>query len=249
MKNSIITIIIFSILSCSKQGTDKLTIAVAANLQFAIEALETAYESETGTDIEIILGSSGKLANQIMAGAPYDVFLSADSLYPKTLSDKGLTSSVNLTYAYGKLVLWTSVDSLQASSGMVGLKQMQFAMANPKTAPYGRATVEFLKAVGDWERFQDKLVYGESIAQVNQFLLSDVVSAGFTSKSSMRSESFQENGSWLDVPTTTYSPIAQQMVILNIRPRMYDQAKEFFDFILSSQGQEILRAHGYSSDH
>ncbi len=244
-----ICIAIILTLSCSNRSANQLTIAAAANMQFAVVELEKAFEAQTGIDIEIILGSSGKLTNQIMAGAPYDLFLSADSLYPKTLSNKGLTSSPNLTYAYGRLVFWTSVDSLQATSGMVGLKQVKFAMANPKTAPYGRATVEFLKAVGDWERFQEKLVYGESIAQVNQFLLSGAVNAGFTSKSSVLAEAFQGNGSWLDVPPSTYTPIAQQMVILNIRPKMYDQAKEFFDFILSSQGQEILRAHGYSSDH
>ncbi|OEK00783.1 molybdate ABC transporter substrate-binding protein [Roseivirga sp. 4D4] len=233
-------------LSCSNQNSSKLTIAAAANMQFAVEQLEEAYESETGEDIEVILASSGKLTNQIIAGAPYDLLLSADSLYPQTLLQEGFAYDLPVTYAYGKLVLWTSVDSLQVASGAIGLKEMKFAMANPKTAPYGRATVEFLKSVGDWELFQEKLVYGESISQVNQFLLSGAAPAGFTSKSSILSEAFSDKGSWIDVPTGTYTPIAQQMVILNARSEMLNQAKSFFDFILSARGQKILADFGYT---
>ncbi len=234
-------------LSCSDQRSVKLTVAVAANMQFAMAELEVAYESETGEDVEIILGSSGKLTNQIMAGAPYDLFLSADSLYPQTLSEEGFTHDLPVTYTYGKLVLWTSVDSLQVASGMIGLKEIKFVMANPKTAPYGRATVEFLKSVGDWELFQEKLVYGESISQVNQFLLSGAAPAGFTSKSSVLSNAFKNEGSWVDVPTGTYTPITQQMVLLNRRPEMLSRAKSFFDFVFSDRGQEILNNFGYSS--
>jgi len=242
----ILLLLVLSI-SCSNQNSVKLNVAVAANMQFAIAALEEAYESLTGEDIQVILGSSGKLTNQIIAGAPYDLFLSADSLYPQTLTEEGFAHGLPVTYTYGTLVLWTSVDSLQVASGAIGLKEIKFAMANPKTAPYGKATVEFLKSVGDWELFQEKIVYGESISQVNQFLLSGAALAGFTSKSSILSKAFSDKGSWIDIPTNTYTPIAQQMVILNSRQEMLNQAKSFFDFMLSARGQEILNNFGYSS--
>lgn len=243
---SILLLLVLS-LSCSHHSSVKLTVAVSANMQFAIVALEKAYESETGENIEIILGSSGKLTSQIVAGAPYDLFLSADSIYPKRLLEEGLVHNMPVTYAYGKLVLWTSMDSLASISDILGSKTGKLSIANPKTAPYGRASVEFLNHFANWELLEERLVYGESISQVNQFLLSSVVTAGFTSKSSIFSEAFNNKGLWIDVPPDTYTPITQQMVILETRPEMLSQAQSFFDFILSTRGQEILNNFGYSS--
>ncbi|MBO3697468.1 molybdate ABC transporter substrate-binding protein [Roseivirga sp. E12] len=244
------TLIVISALtfttSCDKTEVKKVMVATSANMQFAIVELERAFEALEGADIEIILGSSGKLTNQIIAGAPYDLFLSADSKFPETLVDKGLVSGRPKTYAFGKLVIWTSMD-LNSMEGLtkIALGGIKIAIANPKTAPYGVAALENLKSNGDWEEIKDQVVFGESISQVNQFLLSGAAKVGLTSMSSIKSEAFNDKGSWIDVPVNTYTPIAQQMVILNARPEMYDQAKAFFDFVLSARGQEILSAHGY----
>jgi len=241
----IVLLLVISSIACSNQSTTKLTIAAAANMQFVMVALEKEFENATGTEVEVILGSSGKLTSQIIAGAPYDLFLSADSRYPQRVYEEGLAYNTPQTYAYGQLVVWTSLDSMAAQEA--DYTQMKIAMANPRTAPYGIATIEYLKSAGDLEVLKDNLVYGESISQVNQFLLSGVLQVGFTSKSSMYSEAFKNIGTWTAVPEASYESITQSMVILNERPEMQSAAETFFDFILSSRGQEILNNFGYSS--
>lgn len=233
------------ICACSNDREANLTIATSANMQFAMVEVEKAFELETGLDIEVILGSSGKLTSQIIAGAPFDLFLAADSKYPQRVYEEGLAYKAPQTYAYGKLVVWSSLDSIAAKEA--DYTQLKIAMANPKTAPYGLATMEYLKSAGDLEEVKDNLVYGESISQVNQFLLSGAAQAGFTSKSSMYSEAFKNIGTWTEVPEDTYELIAQALIILNNRPEMKSQAQAFYDFILSDSGQEILKSYGYQS--
>lgn len=246
-KHIAICIAIALTLSCSNRNADQLTIAAAANMQFAIVELEREFENATGTHIEIILGSSGKLTAQILAGAPYDLFLSADSKYPQKIFVEGLASKAPRVYAYGRLVVWSSLDSAQILSNEIDWTNTKVAVANPKTAPYGQAVMEFINSQPLYQLFTDKLVYGESISQVNQFLLSGAANIGFTSKSSVLSRPFEGKGIWNEIPTTDYSPIAQSMVILKARPEMQSAAQAFFDFMLSEKGQEILNKFGYSS--
>lgn len=236
-------------LSCSNRNADQLTIAAAANMQFALVELEKAFETLTGTNVEVILGSSGKLTSQILAGAPYDLFLSADNKYPQKIFDEALASNAPQVYAYGRLVVWSSLDSAQVLANEVDWTNTKIAVANPKTAPYGQAAMEFINSQPPYQLFKDKLVYGESISQVNQFLMSGAANIGFTSKSSVLSRPFEGRGIWNEIPVTDYEPIAQSMVILNTRPEMQSAAQAFFDFMLSEKGQEILRVHGYSSDN
>lgn len=242
-----IFLVVLSSISCSNNSSNKLTVATSANMQFAMVELEKAFESSTGTDIEIILGSSGKLTSQIIAGAPYDLFLSADSKYPQKLSEEGLANHAPRVYAYGRLVVWSSFDSAQILANEFDWTNTKIAVANPKTAPYGQASMDFIGSQPSYRLFKDKLVYGESISQVNQFLLSGAADIGFTSKSSALSKPFEGRGIWNEIPTTDYTPIMQSMVILNERPEMASQAQAFFDFILSPRGQEILNNFGYSS--
>lgn len=241
----IVLLLVMSSIACSNQSTTKFTIAAAANMQFVMVALEKEFEDATGTEVEVILGSSGKLTSQIIAGAPYDLFLSADRKYPQRVYEEGLAYDAPQNYAYGQLVVWTSLDSLAAQEA--DYMQMKIAMANPRIAPYGIATMEYLKSAGDLEALKDNLVYGESISQVNQFLLSGAIQTGFTSKSSMYSEAFKNTGTWTEVPQASYQPITQSMVILKSRPEMQSTAQAFYDFILSPRGQEILNNFGYSS--
>ncbi len=243
----IVLLLVMSSIACSNQSTTKLTIAAAANMQFVIVPLEKEFEDATGTEVEIILGSSGQLTSQIIAGAPYDLFLSADSKYPQKLFEEGLANHAPQIYAYGRLVVWTSFDSAQIIANEKDWGNTKIAVANPKTAPYGRASMDFMNSQPPSQFFKDKFVYGESISQVNQFLLSGAADIGFTSKSSVLSGPFKGRGLWNEIPTTDYEPIIQSMVILNERPEMQSAAQVFFDFILSPKGQEILNNFGYSS--
>ena len=227
---------------------DELTVAVAANVQYAFEEIKTAFEKETGTVIKPVIGSSGKFVSQIENGAPFDVFLSADTEYPEALAKKGLTASDPVVYAYGKLVLWTFND-IDLSNGVEGLNApnvQKIAIASPETAPYGRQAVNALKYYRVYDTINPKLVYGESIAQVNQFISSKAADIGFTAKSAVLAPNLKDQGKWIEVDKTAYEPIAQGVVILKYAEAKHlDAAQKFFDFLFSEQAQEIFKKYGY----
>jgi molybdate transport system substrate-binding protein len=225
-----------------------LRIAVAANAQFVMEQLKGSFQKKTGTPIELIVSSSGKLTTQIQQGAPYDVFLSADMTYPQTLYNAGLTTAAPVVYAYGSLVLWTlthlplTVDLKVLSNSAV----RHIAIANPATAPYGEAAVSFLKYRKQLDPVKPKLVYGESIAQVNQYVLTGAAEVGFTAKSVVLDPSLKHRGHWIDLPATGYSPIAQGVVILK-RTSQLPVARQFMQFLRSPDARRILQQFGYRS--
>lgn len=248
MKRNIYIFLVFLFaISCSNKEPDKLTIAAAANMQFVMPELERTFEAQYHSDIEVILGSSGKLTSQIMAGAPYDIFLSADSKYPTRIFQDGLAIEEPEVYAFGRLVIWSSIDSAIIRSNDVDWNNVKVAIANPKTAPYGQAAIQFIQSTPPFKMLEDQLVYGESIAQVNQFLLTGAATIGFTSKSSVISEPFKDKGHWNELPSNTYSALEQSLLILKSNPQKESLAKSFSDFILSPKGQEILNNFGYSS--
>lgn len=223
-----------------------LRVAVAANAQFVMEQLKTAFQKKTGIDVESIVNSSGKLTTQIQQGAPYDVFLSADMEYPQTLHKAGLTLTAPAIYAYGSLVLWTAGD-LPVSTDLKILSDpavRHVAIANPATAPYGEAAIAFLKSRKLLDQVQPKIVYGESISQVNQYVLSGAAEVGFTAKSVVLDPSLTKRGHWVDLPTTGYSPIAQGVVVLK-RTTQVKSAQQFVAFLRSPAARRILQQFGY----
>ncbi|MEO1053372.1 MAG: molybdate ABC transporter substrate-binding protein [Bacteroidota bacterium] len=228
-----------------KKRKDRLTIATAANVQFAMEELINAFEVETGITCEMIVGSSGKLTAQIKNGAPYDVFLSADMKYPQSLEEAGLTIGGAEIYARGELVIWSQVPDLTPSLELLASTEIKhIALANPKVAPYGKAAMAVIKQVDDEGSLSDKLVYGESISQVNQFVLSKVCEIGFTSKSSVLSA--KEQGRWSPLPSANYPPVNQGVVIVqHDNQDMEKNANQFVRFLKSNKGAGILSVHGY----
>lgn len=217
------------LLGCGNHNS-KLKIATAANMQFAMEELIQAFEAEKGIEADMILSSSGKLTAQIEAGAPFDIFFSADTKYPERLVDLGLCGETEV-YAYGQLVYWEKEES----------ENQLYAMANDRTAPYGKAAAEYIEAL---DIYLPDVVYGESISQVNQFLLSGTVAGGYTSLSSVLSEKFKYHGEWKLIPDSLHSPIEQSMVILNDSEHR-DDAIQFTEFVKSQTGKEILQRYGY----
>jgi molybdate transport system substrate-binding protein len=225
-----------------------LRVAVAANAQFVMEQLKTAYQKKTGATIETIVNSSGKLTTQIQQGAPYDVFLSADMQYPQTLAKAGLVLDAPVVYAYGSLVLWTTGD-LPVTADLKGLATAavrHVAIANPETAPYGEAAISYLKHKKLLDNLKPKLVYGESIAQVNQYVLSGAAEMGITAKSVVLDPSLVKKGHWVDLPATGYSPIAQGVVVLK-RTSQLKAARQFVQFLRSPDARRILQQFGYRS--
>ncbi|MCX2764040.1 molybdate ABC transporter substrate-binding protein [Aquimarina muelleri] len=235
------------VISCKQKDQKKLTIAVSANMQFAIKEISKAYTKQTGVDCEIIIGSSGKLTAQIKKGAPFDILVSADMKYPEELFTSGFTTNKPKIYAYGKLVLWTMIDSIKPALHLLkNLDVHHIAIANPKTAPYGIAAVEILKNKGIYSSINHKLVFGESISQTNQFIVSKSAEIGFTSKSVVLSPKMKNKGNWIDLDKNDYSPIAQGIVVLKNRAMQKNDAEKFYNFIQSATAKKILVNFGYS---
>ncbi|MEZ0538811.1 molybdate ABC transporter substrate-binding protein [Fibrella arboris] len=225
-----------------------LRVAVAANAQFVMEALSNAFQKESGIRIEAIVNSSGKLTAQIQQGAPYDVFLSADMDYPRTLHQQQLTTGAPVVYAYGSLVLWTLSD-LPLNAGLNVLMNPavhHIAIANPETAPYGEAAISLLTARKLLTASQSRLVYGESIAQVNQYILSGAAEVGITAKSVVLDPALKQRGHWIDLPPPGYAPIAQGVVVLK-RANQPAAAARLVRFLQTATARRIFQQFGYRS--
>ncbi|QJW89154.1 molybdate ABC transporter substrate-binding protein [Spirosoma taeanense] len=240
------TILFFLLLWTSSLQAQSLRVAVAANAQFVMESLKAAFQKQTGIRIESIVSSSGKLTTQIQQGAPYDVFLSADMDYPRTLHQQNLTTTAPVIYAYGSLVLWT-LGNLPLSADLSVLQNpavRHIAIANPATAPYGEAAVSLLKYRKLLDPVKPRLVYGESISQVNRYVLSGAAEVGITAKSVVQDPSLKGRGHWIDLPLPGYTPIAQGVVVLK-RTNQAKAAGQFMQFLRSPAARRILQQYGY----
>jgi molybdate transport system substrate-binding protein len=244
---SFVLLIIVSFLSCQSNSTRKLTIATAANAQFAVEAIVREFEKETGLPCQIIIGSSGKHTAQIEAGAPYDVFISADIKFPDRLYELNLTMSEPAVYAYGSLVIWTLDDSLSTRIiNLTASKIQNIAIPNPKTAPYGRAASEAIDFYGLSGKIGPRLVYGESVTQANQFILSTAADIGFTAASIVMAPKMKSKGKWQAVEKNAYTPITQAAVVIKQTTQPV-AAKKFYLFLFSPTAKKILQAYGYTT--
>lgn len=247
MKNYFLIIIVGVLMlsACHKTEESKLNIAVAANMQFAMKELVNEYEALSGVECQLIISSSGKLTAQIREGAPYDIFVSANMKYPQDLFDAGFTTSKPEVYAYGNLVLWSKTDDMSLSLDSLNNKMLHhIALANPKMAPYGMAAQEVLENLGLYESLEDKLVFGESIAQCNQFIISKSAEMGFTAKSVVFSQNAKDQGHWIDIDPSLYTPIAQGAVIIK-QSELQPEAKAFYEFLFSEKAAVILKEFGY----
>lgn len=225
----------------------KITIAVAANMQFAMKALTHSFAKESGIECDLVISSSGKLTAQIKEGAPYDLFISADMKYPNVLYKAGFAVQKPEVYAYGKLVLWSMDKTIIPSLAILKSKLVKhIACANPKTAPYGVATLQVLKHNGMLNFVEHKLVYGESISQTNQFIVSRSAQLGFTAKSVVLSPEMNGKGRWIELNPESYSPIAQGVIIIKRNQTEEMNARKFYDFLFSAKAKNILKSFGYS---
>jgi len=240
-------IVLFFVIGCSTKKSESLKIATAANMQYAMKELIAKFKKQTGIKSDIIVSSSGKLTAQIQEGAPYDIFVSADMKFPNELFKTGFTIEKPKVYALGKLILWTLNDELQPSLDSLQNKNIKhIAIANPKTAPYGIAAEELLKKQGLYLKIQNKLVYGESVAQTNQFITTMAAEMGFTAKSVVFSPQMKGKGNWIDLDETSYTPIEQGIVILKNDSKKIEKATNFYTFLFSTEGKEILKKYGYT---
>lgn len=245
-KNITVCLFLFSMMNgCKQTDTQTLNIATASNMQFAMTEIARSFTKQTGIKCNIITGSSGKLTAQITEGAPYDVFVSANIKYPEELYKNGFTITKPKIYGYGKLVLWSTIHKKPNLSILLNDDIEHIAIANPTTAPYGEAAISVLKKVGVYEKIKNKLVYGESISQTNQFIISGAADIGFTAKSVVLSSKIKNEGNWISIDEDNYIPIGQGIVLLKNSGRK-KQSEQFYTFLFSDQAQNILKKFGYS---
>ena len=241
--------IIYSL--CTTQvAADEIRVAVSSNFYPTMKLIAKRYELKTGGSsgqqhkVVLIPGSSGKHFAQIMNGAPFDVFFSADIDRARLLEQEGKAiAGTRFTYALGKLILWSSIDNYVDSKGEV-LNKKDFrylAIANPKLAPYGKSAEEALRSLKLWTNLKKRLVQGENIAQTFQFISTGNAKLGFVAYSQIMNPGLSIDGSFWEVPQSIYKPIEQQAVLLK------DSyiGREFLSFVKSDESLSIIYESGY----
>ena len=226
----------------------EIRVAVASNFYPAIKEIALQYELKTTSlaqnhKVILIPGSSGKHYSQILNGAPFDVFLSADSLRPSLLERKELSEkNSRFTYAIGRLVLWSPKNNLEVNIETLFQKNFRFlAIANPKIAPYGIAAKDALTSLSLWKEIQEKIIRGENIAQTFQFVDSGNAKLGFVSYSQLVNPNYPVEGSFWEIPQNLYRPIEQQAVLL----KDSELGKDFLAFLQTEKSLNIITKNGY----
>ncbi len=242
-----IFILLLVLVSCNTSQKKTLNIACAANMQKAMDSIVAVYMGKTNVDCTITASSSGILTTQIENGAPYDIFISANMMYPEKLFDDQLATKP-LIYARGSLILVYPKEmdvNLTLSDILTSNSINKIALADPKTAPYGFAAEECLNIKNLYDSLKHKIVFGESIGQVNQYATTQTADAVFTSKSFIIENSSLYNHITID--TSLYSPINQGVsLIKKDNHTAKKSAKQFLKFLESDRVSAILQYFGYS---
>ncbi|MBI3901936.1 MAG: molybdate ABC transporter substrate-binding protein [Nitrosomonadales bacterium] len=227
---------------------EPLTVAVAENVQFAFDDIAAEFKTEYGMEVKGVFGSSSKLATQVKNGAPFDVFISADTDFPEELYKKGLAASHPRVYAHGVLVLWTAKE-LDLSRGvkLLGDEQIKtVAICNPKISPYGRAALKAIEKARLGKTVEPKLVFGETVTQTAEFVDSGAADIGFIAKSVVIAPDMAGKGKWVEIPKANYDTIAQSAVILKHgEETQADSVYKFYAFLFSPKARAILKKYGY----
>ncbi|PHI19619.1 molybdate ABC transporter substrate-binding protein [Lewinellaceae bacterium SD302] len=234
--------IALTLLLFSCQSEDRpLVIATAASNQPAMEILLEDFTAASGIEAELVVAASGQLTAQLLAGAPYDVFISADERYPNKLMDVNMIAGKPQVFARGSLVLWSGRDDVKLNPAEL-TSGNRLAIANPKVAPFGRLADSLLRLRPDYsERIQPRLVYGESIGQVNQFVFTGAVEMGLTARSIVHENS---RGRW----EPFYPEVTIPQTVSIIRGNREEDGRIFIEYLLGTEAQETLRRAGYSLD-
>ncbi len=236
--------------SRSAQAGEKILIAAASDLNFAMNEICRAFEkSHPGIKVEVSYGSSGNFYAQIKQGAPYDIFFSADASYPALLEEEGFAvKGQRHLYAIGKIVLW--IPKKSALNPQKGLNLVlepelkKLAIANPKHAPYGRAAEESLRYYGLLDKIQGKLVFGENISQTAQFVQTGAADAGIIAMSLAISSKMTSDGNYWIIPTESYSRLEQGYAVLQ-KGKGKSSVKTFLKFVQGKKGKTILSDFGF----
>ena len=236
-----------SLLLALSAHAEKVTVAAAADLKFALDDIVAAYKKERPADeVSVIYGSSGKFHTQIQQGAPYDLYFSADIEFPRALARAGHAASEVRPYAIGRIVLWsTSLDATKMTlASLDDPKISRIAIANPKHAPYGKRAEEALRSAGLWDKLEPRLVYGENIAHTAQFVQTGNAQVGLIALSLALSPELAKKGGYWLVPDTLHQPLEQGFVITK-QAAGNQAAKRFADHMGSKPARATLTKYGF----
>jgi molybdate transport system substrate-binding protein len=239
-------LLLLSFLFCANAFAQGLKVAAAANLQSVITVLQKDFKQRSNIDIEPIVGSSGKLVAQIKNGAPFDVFLSADMSFPESLYKDGLSAKAPVVYALGNLIICSTrnIGFENWERTMLTPRIKKIAIANPSVAPYGLAARQLLKKKGIFDNVKSKMVYGESISQVNTYITTGVVDVAFTTQALIKDPANKATLYWKLIDPKNYAPIQQGIVVLKHGDTNPD-AEKFYRYILGVDAKRIFEQYGY----
>jgi molybdate transport system substrate-binding protein len=236
------------LLGAGSAVADKITIAAASDLHFAMDELISDFKKSHPADtVDAVYGSSGKFHTQLQQGAPYDLFFSADIRLPRDLAAQGLAASAVTPYAIGRIVLWSpTLDARRLTlASLTDPKITRIAIANPKHAPYGQRAEEALRAAGVWRTVESKLVYGENISQTAQFVQTGNAQIGILALSlALSPELAKQGGYWL-IPDTLHAPLEQGYVITQ-NGANHPLARRFAEYLATAPARAILMRYGFA---
>lgn len=236
------------ILTGASAFAGEVTVAVASNFLNPFKQLIPVFQKQSGHTVRTVSGSTGKLYAQIVHGAPFEVFLAADSERPRLLEKNGQAiAGTRFTYAQGKIVLWSADPRRITADGKSILNRQNFrhlALANPKTAPYGKAARTTLLRLKLWKSLSPTIVRGENISQTFQFIATGNAEAGFVALSQIMDPRLKIQGSRWIVPEHLYDVIDQDAVLLT-QGQSQPAAKALLQFLKSKAAREIIQSYGY----
>src|ERR1039457_263141 len=228
-----------------------IVVAAAGDMSAVLPRLAESYTKKTGQAVKLSFGSSGNLTNQTRNGAPFDVFFSADEEYPQQLIAEGLASKDTLyRYAIGRLVLWVPGDS-PLDLSKLGMKALldpsvkKISVANPATAPYGRAAEAALRYFRIYDQVSSRLVVGENVSQAAQFVESGNAQAGLIALSHALAPAMKDKGRYWKVPLDAYPTLNQAAVVLS-RSKQQDAARKFLEYLRNPEVTSLLTGYGFS---
>lgn len=238
---------VLSLTSISMAWAGEVQVAVAANFTKPMEKIAEDFFKATDHKAVLSFGATGKFVEQIKQGAPFEVLLSADQKNPIKLENEQLAvPKSRYTYAIGKLVLWSAKPDLVDDKGNV-LKTGGFehiAIADPKTAPYGKAAMKVMEKLGMLDALKPKMVQGESIAQAKEFVSSGNAELGFVALSQVIKDGKIAEGSGWMVPQDLYAPLYQDAILLKTGENNA-AAKALMDYLKTEPAQAVIKAYGY----
>jgi molybdate transport system substrate-binding protein len=239
--------LLLSLLASSGLHAGEVQVAIAANFTAPMQQIAADFARDTGHKAVLSFGATGKFYAQIVNGAPFEVFLSADDTTPARLEKEGhAVAGSRFTYAVGKLVLWSAKPDFIDAKGDVlkGGKFNKVSIANPKTAPYGAAAIETLSKLKLLDAVQPKFVQGENISQTLQFVHTGNAELGFVALSQVFKDGKLNSGSAWIVPGEFHEPIYQDAAML-AKGKDNPAAGALLAYLKGDKAKAVIKSFGY----